>query len=70
MMAQMPKATGTRGNIQDVVSGGLSENPPDGPANLASQGIDKNLAHKARKVAKMSDQEFADHVRGASPCPL
>jgi hypothetical protein len=31
---------------------------PDGPPTLADAGIDKNLAHRARKLAKLPPKEF------------
>ena len=44
--------------------GGLSKNPPkkDARPTLAEAGIDKNLAHKARKAAAKSEDEFAEEV--------
>jgi hypothetical protein len=44
--------------------GGLSKNPPkkDAHPTLAEAGIDKNLAHKARKAAAKSEDEFAKEV--------
>ena len=44
--------------------GGLSKNPPkkDARPTLAEAGIDKNLAHKARKAAAKSEDEFAKEV--------
>jgi N6-adenosine-specific RNA methylase IME4 len=57
--------TGTRGNIASV-AGGLSENPPvDNRPTLASQGIDKNLAHQARTLGALSDAEFEESVAHA-----
>jgi hypothetical protein len=53
MMREMEKATGG----QPYQSTGLSKNPV-GSSTLAAQGIDKNLAHRARKMAQLSDQEF------------
>jgi hypothetical protein len=40
--------------------GGFSDNPPkpDDRPTLAEAGIDKNLAHRARQAAAMSEQEF------------
>ena len=35
---------------------------PDGPATLAEAGIDKNLAHRARKSAKLTPKEFEKRV--------
>jgi N6-adenosine-specific RNA methylase IME4 len=37
---------------------GLSDNPRDERPTLASQGIDKNLAHNARKLGALSDEDF------------
>lgn len=34
----------------------------DGKPTLASQGIDKNLAHHARVLGKMSEERFEEHV--------
>jgi hypothetical protein len=44
--------------------GGFSKNPPkkDARPTLAEAGIDKNLAHKARKAAAKSEDEFAKEV--------
>ena len=46
--------------------GGLSKNPPkkDAHPTLAEAGIDKNLAHKARKAAAKSDDAFAKEANG------
>jgi hypothetical protein len=43
--------------------GGLANNPPkDDRPTLASQGIDKNLAHQARTLGAMSDERFEEFV--------
>ena len=42
--------------------GGLSNNPPNERPTLASQGIDKNLAHSARKLGALSDEDFEPAV--------
>lgn len=64
-------AIGTRGNIQEVVSGGSELDPPDDalpekeelkPITLADAGIDKHLADKARKFAARTDDEFETFV--------
>ncbi len=39
---------------------GLSENPVSDPPTLAEAGIDKNLAHRSRRAAAMSDEQFED----------
>jgi hypothetical protein len=41
---------------------GLSENPVLPKPTLASQGIDKNLAHRARKLAALPRKEFEEVV--------
>jgi hypothetical protein len=41
---------GTRGNLRH---GRVDEKP-----TLSSQGIDKNLAHQARRLGEMSDEKF------------
>jgi hypothetical protein len=45
---------------------GLSENPVSFKPTLAEAGIDKNLAHRARSLAAMSEKEFKDHVAAIS----
>jgi hypothetical protein len=48
MIGQQDKATGTRGNIQQVLSGGLSKNPPDQIIGLSKNKqcfIDHILSH-------------------------
>ena len=39
-----------------------SKNPQDRPPTLAEAGIDKNLAHRARRAAPLSPEEFEDEV--------
>src|SRR6516165_5356401 len=61
-------AKGTRGQGRPK-KGGIRNNPPkqDLPS-LASQGIDKSLAHQARVLSRLSDSEFLQKVcdaRGA-----
>jgi hypothetical protein len=59
MMEQLPKAQKAgsgRGHVGE--KGGLSENP-----TLNDQGIDKNLAHKARKLGALSEKDFETAVR-------
>jgi N6-adenosine-specific RNA methylase IME4 len=43
-------------------SRGLDKNPQDEKPTLASQGIDKNLAHQARRLGAMSDERFEQFV--------
>jgi hypothetical protein len=61
MMAEQPKATGTRENIQEQLgcTGGLqkpADEPP--PVTLAEAGIDKNFANRARKAAALPDEQL------------
>ncbi len=59
-------ATGTRGNIQEVISGGVPDTPPgDRPITLAEAGIDKNLAKRARNEASKSEEEHKEFVAKA-----
>jgi hypothetical protein len=55
--------TGTAGRGR-ARKGGFSKNPPkeDARPTLAEAGIDKNLAHRARKAAAKSEDEFAEEV--------
>jgi hypothetical protein len=53
---------GTAGGGNANVSGGLSGNPVDDRPTLAEAGIDKNLAHRARRAA-----DFAEYVITFSP---
>jgi hypothetical protein len=59
----MPKATGTRGNIQEVVSGGSRKAPPAvEPATLAEIGITKKESSRAQKLADIPKEEFHERV--------
>jgi hypothetical protein len=60
-MAEMPKAEGTRGAGRPK-KGGLAKNPPKDTATLADQGIDKNLADRARKAAAPPKEKFESEV--------
>jgi hypothetical protein len=64
MMRPQDKAIGTRGDFRGRdSSGGFSKNPPEKDVpSLALQGIDKNLAHKARKFSALSEKEFEKSV--------
>jgi N6-adenosine-specific RNA methylase IME4 len=53
--------TGTRGQL----AGGLKNNPPDSRPTLASQGVDKNLAHQARVLGAMDEAAFERKVAEA-----
>ena len=59
LMEQAPKATGTRGQLKGRgVIGGLHHNPPIKTfPTLAEQGVDKQTAHLARKLAALTDVE-------------
>ena len=65
-LASMPKATGTRGNVQEVVSGGSREAPPaKAPATLAEIGITKKQSARAQKLAAIPADEFQERVEAA-----
>ena len=44
---------------------GLRKNPANAPPTLSEQGIDKNLADRARKAAAMPDAKFEEQVARA-----
>jgi len=54
--AKPPSGKGQHKTDRRVVS------QPDGPATLPEAGIDKNLAHRARKSAKLTQKEFEKRV--------
>jgi N6-adenosine-specific RNA methylase IME4 len=54
-------ASGREGKRKSL---GLPENPSDRPT-LASQGIDKNLAHQARVLGALSDEKFENVITAA-----
>jgi hypothetical protein len=56
MMAQQPKAPAGRPEKKRV------SKKPDCPATLSEAGINKNLAHRARSAAAMSEEDFAEHI--------
>jgi len=57
-------AKGTRGQLAGSTgSGGFILNPPEDGASLAASGIDKNLAHRARMLGALSDEEFEAVVK-------
>jgi N6-adenosine-specific RNA methylase IME4 len=59
-------ATGTKCQLAGEGPGGLLINPPgDDRPTLASQGINKNLAHQARVLGRLSDEEFEEAVAEA-----
>src|SRR5262249_51093238 len=63
-----PGAEGNGGLNQGAVPGktGLRGNPVLDPSpTLASQGIDKNLAHQARALGALSEEEFEAAVAAA-----
>ena len=57
-------AKGTRGQLAGSTgSGGFILNPPEDGASLAASGIDKSLAHRARMLGALSDEEFEAVVK-------
>ncbi len=64
MMKEQKKTVGlNRGGRPKT---GLSENPLSFKPTLAEAGIDKNLAHRARSLAAMSEKEFKERVAAIS----
>jgi hypothetical protein len=61
MIAAQPKATGGEHGGKKTLDG-LRNNPTNPTATLAEAGVDKNLAHRARKAAKLNDKEFEAKV--------
>lgn len=62
LMAPMPKDFGGR-----PIENRVSEKPSlDKPPTLSSLGIDKNLADRARKKSKLTDEAFEAHVKKAT----
>jgi hypothetical protein len=56
-MAEMPKNEGGR-----PLETGFSKNPVSEAPTLDAQGIDKNLAHRSRKMARMDEVAFEGYV--------
>lgn len=72
-MAQQPKAKppagpgrGNKTRVADKPE--FSENPDDQPITLAAAGIDKNLANRARKAAKLTEKQFEERVAEKGEC--
>lgn len=65
MMAEAPKAVGTKGQFTGKTSTGkvTMTVPETKTPNLKSQGIDENLAKRARTLAKMPKAEFNGKIR-------
>jgi hypothetical protein len=59
MMAEQPKAQGTKGQGNpEWLLGGVSSTPPSEAPTLASQGIDKNLAKRQKQIDRASPSVF------------
>jgi hypothetical protein len=54
--------TGAAGGGEKDGPRGLLKNPRDNRPTLASQGINKNLAHQARVLVAMSEEEFTEAI--------
>jgi hypothetical protein len=59
LMAEQPKAKGAR---EPNTNRGTTRDRPK-PASLTEQGIDKNLAHRARKAAAMPEEKYEAKIR-------
>ena len=55
MLAQMPKATGTRGQL----AGGTSRVPPENAPTLAAMDISKNESSRWQKLAAIPEDREA-----------
>jgi hypothetical protein len=64
MMKEQKKTVGLNSGGRPKT--GLSDNPVSFKPTLAEAGIDKNLAHRARGLAAMSEKEFKEQVAGIS----
>jgi hypothetical protein len=66
MMIEQPKAKGgTEPGVGRRGNAGLQETRIDAPITLAQAGIDKNLAHRARKAAALSEEQFEEKISRA-----
>ncbi len=63
MMAAQKRTVGFAKGGGDKRSKHRVSKKPGGPPTLEDAGIDKNLAHRARNMAWLSDDGFEDHVR-------
>jgi len=61
-LREMPKNEGTRGNIQEVVTGGTKSEPPEHVPTLAEIGISKKQSAQAQKLAAIPQEEFQERV--------
>jgi hypothetical protein len=67
LMKQMEKATGTRGQLigRGIIGPVSNTAPINQPPTLVAQGIDENLAKRARVLERMSESEFKNHTEKA-----
>jgi N6-adenosine-specific RNA methylase IME4 len=67
LMAEQSRTVGKANGAKGVgTSAGYKKTrTADAPATLAEAGIDKNLAHRARRAAALSSAAFEDHVKQA-----
>jgi hypothetical protein len=64
-------AKGSKGQLRGrTASGGIKITPPEALPTLGSQGIDKNLARQARKLAALSKQKFKEAITNARAATL
>ena len=56
------KAKGTRGNIQDQLSGGDTMSPPDNSPTLSDMGIHKKESSRWQKIASLPESEFEQAI--------
>jgi ParB family chromosome partitioning protein len=62
MLKPAPKATGTRGQGRPPKGGSKTHPPKIAPPTLADMGIDKKLADRSRKLARLPEPDFEEKV--------
>jgi hypothetical protein len=62
MMAEQPKAKGGGDRKSEEYHRGLADPSDTEPVTLGQAGIDKNLAKRARALARKPDAEFEDYI--------
>jgi hypothetical protein len=62
LLAGMPKAEGTRGQLKGKkTSGGSIVQPPENMPTLADLGIEKTAASRAQKIAALPEAAIRDY---------
>jgi hypothetical protein len=78
MLKEMPKNEGSRGKIQEHLTGSNIVQPPDNTPTLAEIGIEKHESSRYQKIASLPEELFKAKAkenqlsglkRGNSPVP-